>query len=435
MSEEQKKSSPYAWYVVLLCMIAYIFSSIDRQLLAILIEPIKEDLQISDTQFSLLHGLAFSLFYATMGIPIARLADTRSRPLIISAGVFLWSMATVTTGIGRSFWQLFAARVGLGVGEAALSPAAYSMITDMFSKDKLGRALAVYSIGNFIGGGLSFLIGGAVIAAVGSMDVVAVPVFGNMQPWQVTFLIVGFPGMLLAILFGLTVTDPTRSAAGIKIEKASFGQTLKFIRANGKCFFAIYGGFTLCALALFGLMTWLPAFLGRNYGLKPGEIGLILGPIFLVANVGGVLASGLLTDYFEKKGYKDASMRAGMIGAIGLLLPAVLFCLMPSLTVTIIVIAIALFFASFPLATSATAMQLAAPPHMRAQVSAIFLFVNNLIGLAVGTTLIALITDYVFQNEASVGYSVAIVCGLAAFSAAIIIKSGLKPFAELSQRS
>ena len=436
MSETNKHTNSYAWYVVILCMIAYIFSFVDRQILALLIEPIREDLQISDTQFSLLNGLAFSLFYATMGIPIARLADSRSRPAIIAAGVFLWSLATAATGLGKSFWHIFVARMGVGVGEAALSPAAYSMITDLFPKEKLGRALAVYSIGSFIGGGLAFLIGGAVISALSEMKNISMPLMGELKPWQMTFIIVGLPGILLALIFSITVKDPTRSTQALagqapESERASFAETLKFIKHNGRFFFALYGGFTLTAVALFGLLSWLPAFLGRVYLLTPGEIGLILGPIMLVANVGGVLCSGWLTDRLEKNGRADASMRAGMIGAFGLVIPVALFSIMPSQNLAVIFIAISLFFASFPLATSATAMQLASPPHMRAQVSAIFLFLNSIIGLAIGSFIVALITDYVFQSDATVGWSVSIVCSISTLAAGILIARGLQPFRDL----
>ena len=249
------------------------------------------------------------------------------------------------------------------------------------------------------------------------MDNIVIPLFGEMRPWQMTFILVGLPGILLAIIFALTVKDPTRSGGtrsggtlsgetpsgetpsgetrsgetpsgetpsgmtlsgkDAQIGKASFAETLKFIRSNGQFFFALYGGFTLTAVALYGLLSWLPAFLGRKYGLTPGEIGLILGPIMLVANVGGVLCSGFLTDYFDKQGHQDAAMRAGMIGSFGLVIPVALFSIMPTQNLSIVFITIALFFASFPLATSATAMQLASPAHMRAQVSAIFLFLNR----------------------------------------------------------
>src|SRR3990167_4402794 len=312
-SKTSTAGRPYAWYVVLLCMVAYVFSFIDRQILALLIQPIRKDLDISDTQFSLLHGLAFSLFYATMGLPIARLADSRPRPAIIAAGVFLWSLATAATGIGRNFMQIFIARMGVGVGEAALSPAAYSMIADLFPKQALGRALAVYSIGTFIGGGLDYLIGGAVVGLVGETPTLVLPLVGEVRAWQVVFFIVGFPGILLAAIFALTVRDPVR--AGERAASAPIGEVFAFIGANRKFFIAHYGGFTLCALALFGLMSWTPAYLIRVHGLTTAETGLLLGATLLAANVGGVLVSGWITDRFEKNGRADAPMRAGMIRA------------------------------------------------------------------------------------------------------------------------
>lgn len=431
MDADVRAVSPvYSWYVVILCMIAYIFSFIDRQILALMIEPIRNDLDISDTQFSLLHGLAFSLFYATMGLPIARLADSRSRPAIIGAGVFLWSLATAATGLGKNFAHIFVARMGVGVGEAALSPAAYSMIADLFPKQSLGRALAVYSIGSFIGGGLAYLIGGAVVALVGDVRTVALPLVGEVRSWQVVFFAVGLPGILLAAIFALTVRDPARTETSAT--KASLGAVSDFIRSNSRFFVAHFGGFTLCALALFGLMSWTPAYLIRVHGLTTAETGMILGVTLLLSNVSGVLASGWLTDHFEKNGKADAPMRAGVIGAVGLAPAIILFSAAPTVPVAIAMIAVAFFFASFPLATSAAAMQIASPPHMRAQVSALFLFCNSIFGLAAGGTVIALVTDNLFRDDTMVGASVSLVGGAAAIGAALLLRRGLAPFAELA---
>lgn len=429
-SVDRPESRTYAWFVVALCMIAYIFSFVDRQILALLIGPIRRDLEITDTQFSLLHGLAFSLFYATMGLPIARLADRRSRPLIISAGIFLWSLATAATGLGRSFLQIFLARMGVGVGEAALSPAAYSMIADLFPRDSLGRALAVYSIGSFIGGGLAYLIGGAVVGLVGETGSTTLPLVGEIRSWQIVFFAVGLPGVVLALIFLLTVRETGRRSPDAP--GSSLSAVATFIGSNRKFFLAHYGGFTLYALALFGLMSWTPAFLMRVHRLTTAETGLLLGVTLLVSNVGGVLASGWLTDHFEQRGRKDAPMRAGLIGAACLLPPILLFSMAPTLTIAIPLIALAFFFASFPLATSAAAMQIAAPAQMRAQISAFFLFLNSIIGLAFGGTLIAMTTDYLFRNDAMVGASVSLIGGLAALGAVFLLRSGLKPFAELS---
>jgi MFS family permease len=192
----QARPSPtVAWYTVIMCMIAYVLSFVDRQIIALLIEPIQADLQITDTQFSLLTGLAFSLFYATMGLPIARWADVGSRPFIIAAGIVVWSFATAVCGLTRTYWQLFLARMGVGVGEAALSPAAYSIISDSFPKSKLGLAMGVYSIGVFLGSGLAFLVGGTVIEIVESYGGLTLPFIGDIKPWQATFFLVGLPGI------------------------------------------------------------------------------------------------------------------------------------------------------------------------------------------------------------------------------------------------
>ena len=321
-NDAAKTSYAYEWYVVLICMLAYIFSFVDRQILALMIEPIKHDLQLSDTQFSLLHGLAFSLFYAFMGIPIALLADRYSRPRIIAIGVAFWSLATAACGLSRSFAQMFLARIGVGVGEAALSPATYSMLSDMFPRHKLGRAVGIYSIGSFIGGGMAFLIGGYVINLLKSVDSVAVPLLGALRPWQVTFFIVGLPGLLVALLILLTVRDPQRrgvrrDAAG-QAQKPSVGETFRFLGRHRGTFFCHYLGFSFYAMILFCLLGWTPAFYMRKYGLSPVDVGYMLGVVVLVANTAGVFCGGWLMDWLAKRGYSDAPLRAGVIGAVGM---------------------------------------------------------------------------------------------------------------------
>ncbi len=175
------KRYTYEWYVVVICMLAYVFSFVDRQVLVLMIEPIKRDLHLTDTQFSLLNGFAFSLFYAVMGLPVAYLADRYARPRIISLGIALWSIATALCGLSQHFVHMFVARMGVGVGEAALSPGAYSMLADYFPKEKLGRAIAVYSLGSFIGGGVAFLIGGYVIALLKHASAFTLPIVGQVH--------------------------------------------------------------------------------------------------------------------------------------------------------------------------------------------------------------------------------------------------------------
>src|ERR1700735_997165 len=208
-------SSPYpssfaAWYSVAVLMLIYIFSFIDRSAISLIVEPMKRDLQISDTQIGLLQGSAFAPLYTFLGLPIARLSDRHSRRAIIAAGVFIWSIMATLCGLARTVMQLFVARIGVGVGEAALSPAAYSVITDSFPRSKLGSAFGVYNIGITIGAGIAFLVGGIVVAAVSHAGAsYTLPLFGEVRAWQMVFIVTGAPGILLPLLL-LTFREPAR---------------------------------------------------------------------------------------------------------------------------------------------------------------------------------------------------------------------------------
>jgi MFS family permease len=422
----------YEWYVVLICMLAYVFSFVDRQVLALMIEPIKKDLHLSDTQFSLLQGFAFSLFYAVMGMPLAYLADRFARPRIIATGIALWSLATAACGISQNFVQMFLARLSVGVGEAALSPGTYSMLSDYFPKEKLGRAVGIYSLGSFIGGGMAFLIGGYVINLLKQVTTTTVPLLGDVRSWQLTFLIVGLPGFLVALLFILTVRDPQRKglvqdSAG-QAKRVSMIDSLRFIREHGQTFACHYLGFSFYAMTLFCLMSWTPAFYIRHFGLSPVEAGYTLGTILLVANTTGVFCGGWLNDWLMTKGRTDGPMLAGTIGAIGMLVPAVVFTQVSSLTVSLGLLVIAMFFASFPMPTSTAAMQTLAPNQMRAQISAVFLLISNLIALGVGTTLVALLTDKVFGSPKMVGMSMSVVNLIATLLAIGLLWLGCRQF-------
>ena len=426
----ESRGSAYAWYTVSLCMIAYLLSFVDRQIIVLLIEPIRADLQISDTQFSLLAGAAFALFYAIMGLPIARWADVGPRPFIISAGIIIWSFATAMCGMARTFGQLFLARVGVGVGEAALSPTAYSIISDSFPKSRLGLALGVYSLGLFLGSGLAFLVGGTVVEAVSQVGALEVPVIGTVKPWQAAFFIVGLPGVLIGLLFYATVRDPERKGVRDDGTRRGFSiwEVLRYIWSNKGTFAGHYLGFGCMALSMYALLNWGPAYLIRVYGLTVQEVGLYLGLILLLANSAGALTSGWLADFFTRRGHYDAPLRAGLVGGLGVVIPGALFSSMPSLFSSLAVLAVAFYFASFPVATSAAGLQLMAPNQMRAQVTALFFLVMNLFGITLGTSLPALLTDYVFRDELLVGYSMAVTCALSGLIGALFLGWGLKYF-------
>ncbi|MGI9295671.1 MAG: MFS transporter, partial [Pseudomonadales bacterium] len=209
IEEEVWPDPAYAWYVTLLMMVLYMFSFLDRTIIVLLVEPIKRDLHITDTQISLLYGFAFAIFYTFLGIPIARLADYKNRRTIIAFGVLIWSAMTALCGLARNFGHLFAARVGVGVGEAALSPAAYSLIADSFPEEKRAKAMSVYTMGLYLGVGLALVLGGLVIDFFEQAGTVTLPLVGELYSWQLTFVAVGAPGLLFFLLM-MTVREPTR---------------------------------------------------------------------------------------------------------------------------------------------------------------------------------------------------------------------------------
>jgi len=428
------EKSTYQWYVVIICMVAYILSFVDRQILSLMIEPIKHDLMLSDTQFSLLQGLAFSLFYAFMGLPIAALADKKSRIKIISIGIAFWSLATAACGLSKNFIQMFLARLGVGAGEAALSPAFYSIVADLFPKEKLGRALGVFAIGAFIGSGLAFLIGGYVIGLLKDVNFVILPIIGEIKTWQLTFMIVGLPGVLLALLMVLTVREPQRK--GLKVGhdglvvKASFKNSVAFIKTHKKTFFCHFIGFSFYTMILYSLLGWAPAYYMRHFGLDASQTGYILGIIILVANTAGALFCGWLIDFFSKRGYSDAAIRTGLIGCTALVIPSVLFTQVDNMHLSFALLFVAMFFSTFPIPASAAATQILTPNQLRAQVSAKFLLISNLIALGVGTTAVALITDKYFQNTLMVGNSISIVNSIAGVIAIFLLYKGCKFYKE-----
>jgi MFS family permease len=418
---------------VAILFVAYTLSFADRYILSLLIQPIKEDLLLSDTQVSLLQGFSFAIFYTLMGIPIARLADRHSRRVIIAAGIVIWSLMTAACGMARGFGQIFLARIGVGVGEAALSPAAYSIIADLFAPQKLGRALGVYSTGVLVGAGLAFIIGGAVIQAVTSAPEITLPIVGTVRSWQATFFIIGLPGVLVAALM-FTINEPLRRA-GIRAapdrsgtEEAGLSEVFRFALAGWRAYGAHFLGFALLSFAFNVMLAWTPAFLFRSFDMPPGQSGPLLGIIILSCGSAGIIAGGWLADRILTRGHRDAALRVGMIAGVGSAPFAIAAPLMPSATIVLILYCPLWFFANLGYGGAAAALQQITPNRMRAVISALYLFSINLIGIGFAPTAAALLTDYVFGYEEAVKYSISITAGIASILAVITLWLGLKPF-------
>lgn len=421
-------SSGYAWFVVAILMVAYVFSFVDRQILSLLVKPIRSDLGISDTQMSLLMGFSFAIFYTIMGIPLGRLADRKSRRGLIAAGIVMWSAMTALCGTARHYWQLLLFRVGVGVGEAALSPAAYSLITDYFPPGKRATAISVYSIGISLGSGIAFLLGGLVIKLVSGQDAIDLPLIGAIRPWQVVFLILGGTGIVFSLAL-LLVREPRRQGA-VAGTDVPLGRVLAYLWQNRRTVLCHNIGFALLALCAYGSSAWTPTYFVRTHGWDAAQVGIVYGLVAMVFGAAGIVFGGLLTDRWLKQGVTDAAMRVGVWAAAGCLTIGSLYLLMPTGTLTAIALAPAVFFVSMPFGAAPAAIQEIVPNEMRGQASAVYMFVVSLIGLGLGPTAVAVITDFVFRDDNAVRWSMLIVSVAANLFAVILLLAGRRPYRE-----
>ena len=340
---------------------------------------------------------------------------------------------TAACGVATGYWQLFAARVGVGVGEAALSPPAFSMVADLFPPYKLGRALSVYTTGAYIGAGLVFIIGGLVLQTTMSTPEVTLPVIGVVRSWQVAFFMVGLPGLFVALLM-FTVKEPVRrmrantAMSGDAREAIPLRKVYQYMRAR----WPIYGthilGFSFLAVVFNSVIAWTPAFLTRSFDMGVGQTGPAVGTLVLVFGTSGILVGGWLADRLVLKGYTDGAMRVGVIAGLGCIPFALLTLFVSSVTWILALYGPLLFFSSFGFGAAAAALQQVTPNRLRALVSSIYLFVLNLIALGMGPTITALITDYVFGNDGAVGLSIATVAIVSGLLSSMILASGLKSF-------
>ena len=424
MEQRSYPSAARAWYAVAVLTLIYVFSFIDRQILNLLVRPIRRDLAISDTQMSLLMGFSFAVFYTFFGLFMGRLADRRSRRGLIALGCVLWSVLTAGCGLARNYAQMLLLRMGVGVGEASLSPAAYSLIADYFPPHRLATAISVYSMGIYLGTGLAYLLGGLVIAFAGSQELWRLPLVGETRPWQVIFFLVGLPGIAFAAL-AATVPEPVRAA---RAGAASFVEFLAFVKLNRTTFLCHNFGFALLSFSSYGTAAWLPTYFTRHFGWEPARIGIWFGAIIMVCGTAGIVTGGWLADWLRARGRRDAVMLVGLLVALIWLPPGVAVFLTESPWWALGALAVAQFFASAPFGVAPAAIQQMSPPHLRGQASAVYLFVINLIGLGVGPTAVALTTDYLFHDDNAVGMSLLGVTSVAHVLSALLLWRGLRPF-------
>lgn len=396
----------YAWYVVGVLTLANVSGWIDRQILSLLVVPIRRDLGLSLTEMSYLLGLPFAIFFTLMGLPIARMADSGNRRNIIAIGIALWSVMTTLSGLAGTYTRLLLARIGVGVGEAALAAPATSMIADYFPRDRLGTAMGVYSMAVFIGSGVAYLVGGWVIGVVAAQDTWVWPLIGAIRPWQSVFIVVGLPGLLIAFLM-LTVREPARGDDARR--RVPISALVAYVRANARTYGCVTFGFASSATVNFGIAAWLATFLVERHGWPASRAGIVMGVLTMTIGALGVVSGGRVADAFARRGRADGPLRVGMIGATGMLVSATAYPFAPSASIAVAWLVVVNFFAAFPWGAASAAAAEIVPAAMRAQGVALYFFVVSLVSVALGPIAVAAVTDYVFRDDAALPYALAIV--------------------------
>ena len=422
------QGGPYAWYILGVLVIAYTVSFVDRQILTLLVKPIRATLQISDFQLSLLHGIAFALFYTILGIPIGRLVDRRRRTIVIAVGVAVWSVMTATCGLARSFGQLFLARIGVGIGEATLSPGAYSMLGDVFPPRELPRAINIYTGAAYIGAGLATILGGALITL---MPAITLPVVGRLEPWQAVFVSLGLPGLAVALLV-LSLREPPRTGLKASYGDAlpNFREVLRYLGERRAAYGLLILGYSTAGIMWNGAMAWFPTFFMRAHGWSVAETGLRYGLAVMGAGTFGVFFGGWLTVHLRRQGHLDSNIRIGLI-TLAIAAPlGIAAMLVPSAGLALLLVTAFLFACSMPWGGAAAALQEITPNQMRGQISAVYLFFLSMLGLGIGPAIVAGFTDKLFGYDGALPRSLALTIALTAPVAAMLLWRARKPYRE-----
>lgn len=414
----------YAIYVLAIFFVVAILSYTDRLILNLLVDPIRHDLAITDTQVSLLQGAAFAVLYSIIGLPLGRSADRFNRRNLILFGVVVWSAATAACGFASGFWPLFAARIGVGLGEAALAPAAMSMIADYFPPNRRGTAIGVFLTGMAMGGGTAVLIGGALLQGFENGSLALPAMFGDLPPWRAVLVSLALPGCLVAPLL-LTVREPARRETLVAATgQNAFEPTKRFFSENRWTFIYLFTAFALANLVSYGSDAWLPSVLIRRFGLAPVEVGTSIGLVSLICGALGTLAGGVVADRLQHAGRSDAGLRFTLAASL-CALPLLIYPLMPSVVSTLSLAGLYTFVTGMATTAGLTATQNAVPGEMRGFAVSLQAFMYTLLGLGLGPTLVAFTTDQIYRDAGHVGASIVTVTVPVSIISALLLSRAL----------
>lgn len=416
---QEYPSAAQGYYCVTIMALAMTFAFIDRQIPTMLVEPIKADLGFSDTQIALLGGVAFSIFYAIMALPIGFAVDRMSRTRVIGSGVLVWSVMTTLAGFANSFARLFGARVGVAVGEAVIAPTSVSLVGDYFPPEKQGRPLGIISAGAYIGIGIAMLGGGLLIDYLTEIGGLTLPVLGYFKPWQGTFLIVGVPGILVAIAAYL-IYEPKRVHDFAASDVASAKSILRHVKEHRATLLPMFGAVVFMGMLTYSFVFWAPTMMVRTYGLSLSEVGLVMGVITIVTSTVGTIGAGFIADHFRTKGFADAPVRTLLWAALVSTPFAVSAPLVAADWMAWLLIGGYLLTGSALTPLAMLAVGGVATSRTRGQMTAIYALVMMVFSMSIGPQMTAFFTDFVFADTSKLNWSLALTAGIVMPIAAIL---------------
>jgi MFS family permease len=416
-----------AWWALALLTATYTFSFIDRQIINLLVDPIRNDLSLSDSQISFLQGLAFVLPYVLLSIPLGRIVDRANRIRVLIIGILVWTVSCVTCGLAKNFWQLGLARVGVGAGEASVTPASWSLLADYFPEEQRALPVSIFLMGPYLGAGLSLILGAEVVSWASGLGAIELPMIGALSPWQLTFMLVALPGVCMVLLLP-SLREPQRTERLYDTnESVSWTEVARFLWPRRGLFGAYLLGAPFIVLVLYALQAWVPSLLIRVHELQIVQAGRYYGTIALIAGSAGVLSGPVAARWLSRHGYGTrAPLMASMLSTV-LLIPTLIAAgLTDSLTAALILIAGASYLVTFPLALFATGLQNASPNEMRGLMAGCYVLSTNLIGLALGPASVAMANDYIFKDAQAVGASLSLIGAVFLPLALVLMWSGFR---------
>jgi MFS family permease len=427
-------SPVYAWYVVVLLTLAYGFAILDRVAISLLVQPIKADLHISDTEIGLLQGLAFAICYTTFGIVLGYLVDRWRRGRLLALGVLAWSAATICCGLANSFSTLFLGRIGVGVGEASVTPASSSLIADYFPPENRAKAYSIFLLGSSVGAGLSLLVGGLAIATASWLHVHATGWIATRKTWQVTFFLVGLPGIAIAALVSTTIREPERRGR-MSAERPDWNAALKFVASKWPAYATLIGGVVLNVIAIYASIAWNATLFIRVHGWSPEKVATVFGLYNVPLGVGGAAMAGWAMAALQRRRRADAPLLITFAHALAVCVSGTAMALTENP-----VLALALYLpyclsSTWSYSAALTGLNLITPNQLRGQVTALYTLMTGLISLTLGSASVGVLSDLVFTGPRGLAQGLACVFAFSGVASIIVLLIGRHAYTAIAAES